>query len=175
MTSSVNQLEDKLGDLYKGVPDLPDNARKTLVEWAPWLALLAGLGSLWAAWAIWNLANYTDSLINYSNALSAYYGVPTVSANHWTLALGLGLLALAVEGVLYLAAFPALRARKKSGWDLLFYGVLVNLAYALIALFAYPGDGFVRLIGALLGSAAGFYFLYQVRSYYGGKKAVAKK
>lgn len=171
MISTLNQLDAKLGDLYKRSPTMPESGRKSLVEYLPWASLAAGVLSLFLAWGIWHAAAAIDTLVNYTNALSAYYGVPSMASSGWTVWLWLALLAVAIEGVLYFAAFPSLRARKKLGWDLLFYGMLVNVAYALASLFAYPNDGFMRLVGLALTSAIGFYFLYQVRSYYTAIKA----
>ncbi len=176
MTSSVNQLEDKLGQAFKGVPDMPENGRKAIVQYMPWIALVVGVLSLWLAWGVWQAATLVNTATSYLNALSNYYGVPSAATTSgWTLWLMLSFVILAAEGVLYLLAFPGLRTRKKAGWDMLFYGALVNLAYAVIALFAFPNDGFARLVGGAVGSAIGFYFLYQIRSYYGGKKVDAKK
>ena len=61
-------------------------------------------------------------------------------------------------------AKTGLKARKKAGWNYLYWGALVNVAYALVSLFTLNGaSGFV---GALLSSAIGLWLLFQVRSEY---------
>lgn len=172
MTSALQPLEDKLGDLYKSAPNLPENGRKGLVNFMPWLSLAVGLLSLFAAWGIWNSVHVADNLINYANNINAIYGAGPVVTNQWSVMLWVGLLTLLAEAVLYLLAFPALKAHKKMGWDLLFYGGLVNVVYGVAVFFTSYG-GFGGLVGSLLGSVIGFYFLYQIRSYYTGAKVPA--
>ncbi len=77
----------------------------------------------------------------------------------------LSIAVLVVEALLYIAAFNPTKARKKSGWDLLFYALLVNVAYGIVVAFTYYG-GIGRLLGSLIGSAIGFYFLFQIRASY---------
>ena len=72
------------------------------------------------------------------------------------------------------AAFSGLKARKKSGWNLLYYALLLNLAYGIVMAFTNYG-GFSYLIGAVIGSAIGLYLLFQIRSsYLGGHKTADK-
>ena len=79
---------------------------------------------------------------------------------------------VAVQGVIYLLAYPGLKAHKKAGWNYLFYGALLNVVYAVATLFNdYQGGS--SFVGGLIGSAIGFYLLFQVRSAYTGGKAAA--
>jgi hypothetical protein len=161
-------LETNLNDLFgKSAPALPNKAKNVLTEWAPWLALIGGLLSLWAAWALWNWAHTVNQFVDYANSLSALYGGSTVSASRLSAAVWLGIIVLAVEGVLYLLAFPGLRDHKKSGWNLLYWGALVNIAYGIVVMFTdYGGVG--SFIMSLIGSAIGFYLLFQIRGRYTG-------
>ena len=89
-----------------------------------------------------------------------------------TLWIWLALAVLVVEAVLYLLAFPGLRDRKKFGWNYLYWGALVNVAYAVVSLFdGYNGVG--NFVGALIGSAVGLWLLFQVRSSYLGSKSTS--
>jgi hypothetical protein len=57
------------------------------------------------------------------------------------------------------------KERRKSGWDLMFYAVLLNTVYGLVLLFTdYGGVG--SLIGSLIGTAIGLYFLFQLKPKY---------
>lgn len=174
MISALQPLEDKLGNLYKSAPKLPENGRKGLVKYMPWISLAVGIVSLWAAWAIWSWVHLATGLLNYANNLNMMYGAAPMYANQWSVMLWVGLLTLVAQAALYLLAFPALQAKKKMGWDLLFYGGLVNVVYGVAVFFTSYG-GLGGLIGSLIGSAIGFYFLYQIRSYYVGAKAADAK
>jgi hypothetical protein len=172
--SALNSLENSLEDVFvKKAPALPENAKKVIVEWMPWIDLVVGLFSLLAAWSLWHWAHVANSLVDYANTLSAAYGGPTVAVHRLSGLIWLGLIVMTVQAVLYLAAFSGLRDHKKSGWNLVFYALLVNVVYAVVILFSdYGGVG--NLIGSLIGSAIGAYFLFQIRGHYKGAKAAAK-
>jgi hypothetical protein len=164
-------LEENLNDLFtKKAPALPAGGKKVIVEWAPWLALIGGIGSLWTAWVLWHWAHVANAFVDYANTLSAAYGGPAVTVHRLTFGIWLGIAVLAVEGVLYLLAFNGLREHKKSAWNLIYWGALLNVAYGVVVMFTdYGGVG--SLIGSLIGSAIGLYFLFQVRSAYVGNRA----
>ena len=100
--------------------------------------------------------------MDYANNLSAAYGGTKIAVSHLTATVWLAIAVLAVEAVLYIAAFPGTKARKKVGWDLLYYALLINVVYGIVAAFTDYG-GFGRLVGSVIGSAFGFYFLFQIR------------
>ena len=55
-------------------------------------------------------------------------------------------------------------------WLWLFYATIVNIVYGFILMFTdYSGVG--SFIGTLIGSALGFYFLFQIRDRYLGSSA----
>jgi len=176
-----SELESKLNELFVDkAPKLPENGKKALVQWSPWIALIVGILTLLAAVSLWHWAHLANSAINYANQICAtYQGVygPTdcgISASRLTFWVWLALIVTAVEGVLYLLAFPGLRDRKKQGWNYLYYGALVNVVYAVVSLFtSYNAVG--NFIGALIGSAIGFYLLFQIRSHYLGTGSKAPK
>lgn len=164
--SALKSLETNLEDVFvKKAPPLPANGKKAIIEWLPWINLVLGILSLWTAYSLWHWAHLVDKLTDYANSISAAVGVSTISANRMSFMLWLGLLVMTVQGLLYLLAFPALRERKKSGWDLIFYALLVNVVYGVVVWFTDYG-GFGSFIGSLIGSAIGFYFLFQIRSGY---------
>lgn len=171
--SMGQQLETKLNDVFgKRAPQLPANGKKMLVEWAPWLALIVGVLSLWAAYALWGWAHVASGLINYANSLCTVYGGSScnVATDNMTLWIWFGLAVLVIEGVLYLLAFPGLRDRKKTGWNFLYWGALINLVYAVISLFTNYGLG--NFIASLIGSVIGLWLLFQVRGQYTGERVV---
>lgn len=159
-------LEKSLDDLFvKQAPALPAGGKKALVQYLPWINLILGLISLYTVYVLWHWAHLANNLINYANTLSAAYGGPTVATNRLSVGLWIGIVVLGIEALLYIAAFPGTKDRKKSGWNLLYYALLLNIAYGVVVLFTdYGGVG--NLIGAIIGSAIGLYLLFQIRSSY---------
>ena len=161
-------LEKSLDDLFvKQAPALPDGGKKFIVQYLPWINLILGLISLYTAYVLWHWAHLANSLVNYANSVSAAFGGAPVAVNRLSIGLWIGIAVLAVEALLYIAAFPGTKARKKSGWNLLYYALLLNIVYGVVVLFTdYGGVG--NLVGAVIGSAIGLYLLFQIRSSYSG-------
>lgn len=166
----LNQLETSLAGVFKGAPKLPKGFKDWLVKYLPWFTLIGGLLSIWAAWSLWHWAHIANALINYANSLSQAFGGQTVATSRMTVGIWLGVIVLAVEAVVYLLAFPGLKAHKKAGWNMLFLGSIINVVYGVVVMFTdYGGAG--NLIGALIGTIIGWWILFQIRDYYTGKKA----
>lgn len=143
---------------------LPQNAKKSIVEWSPWINLILGLFALWAAKWLWDLGHAVTQVIN--NIYQAF-GSNAAVQPRLGLFYYLAFIALLIEAVLLLLSVPGLKARSKSrGWNLAFYGALFNLVYGLLYMFSSYAGGPSKLISTLIGSIIGFYFLFQIRSYY---------
>lgn len=168
----MGPLEEKLNKaLVKDAPfQLPENAKKTIVQYLPILNLILGLITLWAAYTLWHWAHLANSVIDYANSLSAVYGGGKIATtSRLSVTVWIGLIVLAVEAVLYIMAYPGLKAHKKAGWNLLFYAALVNAVYSVVVAFTnYGGAG--NIVSGLIGTVIGLYFLFQIRSYYMGTK-----
>jgi len=179
MASQTDQLETKLNDLFvKNAPALPKGGKDFLVEYVPYLSLLGGLFSLWAAYSLWHWASKVNQIADTVNQWGAAFGVEPVAKDRWTVALWISLALIAITAVLYILAYSPLKARKKAGWNLLFYALLINLVGGIVGLFADSygyGGGFGGLIGSLIGFAIGGYLIFQIREAYLGKKTVEKK
>lgn len=166
--SAFNSLENSLDDVFgKKAPALPANGKKTLVEWMPWLSLLGGVLAAYTTYVLWHWAHLVNGLVDFANSLSAAYGGSQVVADRLTAMVWLSMAVMAASAVLYIAAFPALKARKKSGWNLLFYGLILNAVYGVVVLFSDYGTA-GNLLGSLISSAIGLYLLFQVRGSYSG-------
>ncbi len=163
--SALNQLEAGLDGAFKGVPSLPEKAKDVIVQWLPWINLILGVLALWAAYSLWRWADVANNLVNYANELSRALGGTGVSVDRFTTGVWIAIAVLVVEALLYIAAFPGTRDRKKSGWNLLFYALLVNIVYGIVVLFTdYGGVG--NFLGYLIGSVIGLYFLFQIKPKY---------
>ena len=156
-------LDGVLGE--KAPYKIPAKARETLVKISPWISLVSGILGLLAALALWRAAHLVNQVSDSLRQLSAVYGTTTQQVDKLGLAFWLALIALVAFSLLALLAFPGLKNRKKTGWNLMFFSTLANLVYAVITLF-YDGAGQGSFFGTAIGSVIGLYLLFQVRSYY---------
>lgn len=162
--TQLEKLETTLDDvLNKKAPyKLPENNRKALAGAMWWLALVGGVLQLYLAWRLWDAWHYYDKYADMANSYAAAFGVDA-RVNDLGFAFYLVLIVMLLSGALLLLAAPALKAMRKMGWTLVFYGLLVNLAYGVVVLFTDYGD-LGNFLGAVLGSLVGAYLLFQVRS-----------
>lgn len=164
--SVVKTLETQLEGVFKSAPPLPDNAKKSLVNAWPWIALVFGVLQLLAALSLWGIVTAAERAVNVANTYSMIYSGQTIglSAGDKTV-IFLAVAMLLVDAFILLKAYPELKKHTRKGWDLLFLASLLNAAYAVVSLFINQ-----RAVGgflfSLIGSAIGFYLLFQVRSSY---------
>ncbi len=158
----VKNAEKSLEGLYKGAPKLPNNAKESLVKVWPWLALIFGVLQLLAAWGLYDL---TRAVSRVSTYFGTVLDVNIGYSGKDKFFIYLGIVVLVVDAVIMLKAYPKLVKRVKSGWDLLFLGSLLNVAYSLVNLFI-RGRGMGDFFMSLVGSAIAFYLLFQVKDKY---------
>lgn len=172
--AALSQLEKSLEGVFKSAPKLPESGKKTLVEWFPWLALIFGVLQLLAAYWLWKLTRVVDVVNDLVNSLSRYYTDTSVglSSSDKTL-IYIGVVVLVIDAVIFLMAYPGLKARAKRGWDMLFLGAVINVAYSVLAIFI-NGRGIGSFLLGLLGSVVTFWLLFQIRSSYTGTAASAQ-
>lgn len=163
----VHKAEKALEGIFKSLPPLPKDAKKGLAGIWPWLVLIGGVLQLWSAWQLYRWADSWNKVADWANSWARSLGVDTHTSG-LTVWVWISIAVLAVTAVLLLLAFPKLQKKEKAGWDLAFLAALINLAYGVLTLFI-DGRGAGNLIGALIGSAIGFYLLFQIREFFGGK------
>jgi hypothetical protein len=137
-----------LDDAYVKIPALPKQWKDLLVSIAPWLSLVGGILMVLSAVSLLGLGSFLSPF-----ALFAGAGGFAVM---WIVAAVL----LLVGGVIELMAFSPLKAGKVKGWNLLFYGLVLNALSSVVRL------SVSEIISAVIGFLIGYYFLYQVKSYY---------
>lgn len=165
----VKDLETNLAKIFKDLPHLPESSREGLAKVWPWLALIGGILQLLVAWGLWGLTRVVDYYSDLANSLSVYYtGRAAGLSSGDKMVIYLGILLLVVDAVILLMAFPKLQKRERGGWDLLFLGALLNLVYAVVTIFI-DARGVSSFIGSLVGSALGFYLLFEVQSKFSKK------
>lgn len=158
-------IEDKLNDLLvrKAPLQIPDNGRKALASAMPYLALIGGVLSVLGAFGLYQLLTWSNP---YATELGVNSAAAQYSTNYGPLMwLSLGM--IIVEAVLLFMAFAPLKARRKRGWDLLFWVALLNVVYSLVYYIAMPSS-ILSFIFSIIGTVIGFYLLFQVRSEFTG-------
>lgn len=164
----LQSLENTIGGWYKGAPKMSDSSKETLAKIWPWLALIGGILQALAALNMFWWANKANDVYDAANQFYNSIGVDVGLESRFTIWLWLSVAFIAVEAVLLLMAYPKLKRREKSGWDLLFLVALLNVAYAIISLFSDYYGGFGALIFNLLISAVVFWLLFSSREKYKG-------
>ena len=165
--ADVSGLESQLNDIFgKQAPKMPDGGKKFFVDWLPVLVMIGAVLRVFGAWALWSAVHITNGYVNLANELSRTYGTgETVSTSYLTVWVWLALAFTAVQAVLYFMAYNPLKAKAKRGWDLLFYASLLSVAYSVVTLFIH-GRGFGSLVAGLIGTAIGWWILFQIRPAY---------
>lgn len=164
---TIKSIESTIGKFVDKAPALSvDSKKKLLTRYLPLISLGLALIASVSIRSLWHDSHTNNALINYANNYGAAYGVPKVPVvNNLTFGVWLGLITLAVEAIFYLGSFSGLRAMTKSGWNFLYYALLVNIVYGVVMLFNSYG-GLSTLITTLIGSALGFYFIFEIRDRY---------
>lgn len=145
---SLDQLTKSLDQYYAKVPALPTNIKELIVTLAPWLALAGAFFAVLGAWSL-----YSVMTSPFVAMVARFGGVNNIT---WILSAVI----LVVTAVIYVMAFSPLRAKKVKGWNLMFYAIIVYVVSDIVTLSV--GSIVMGVIGALIG----YYFLYQVKSYY---------
>lgn len=142
-SNSVNQWIDMAGEYFKRLPELPKGGRDAVVTIVPWLALVfGGFGTVFGGLALIGASIFPSAMF--------FMGRGAVGQGIFLILLSL------ISSVLMLAAFPGAKSQKEKGWRLLYYSEVVSLVSSIVTL---------NLVGVLF-NLIGFYFLYQIRSYY---------
>jgi hypothetical protein len=141
--NSVDSYIDVVGEYFKRLPELPRGGREAVVAITPWLALIFGIIGVLAALAGLGIFTFLGSLALVTGARGAGSGLIVVL---------LGL----ISSVILLVAFPGTQKRQEKGWKFIYYSEVVGLITDIVTL------SLLGVIAALIG----FYFLYQIRSYY---------
>jgi VanZ family protein len=169
----LKKLEISLAKAFSGLPNISESGRESVAKVLPVLAVIFGVFQLAASYWVFKLARVAEQVDNLLRSYSVLNGGNVgLSSTDKTL-IYLGAIVLLADAVILLMAYSGLAARKKRGWDLLFLAGLVNVAYSVVSLFI-SGRGFGSFLFGMIGSAIGFWLLFQVRSRFGGKRSESK-
>ncbi|HSW48305.1 MAG TPA: hypothetical protein VLG67_04470 [Candidatus Saccharimonadales bacterium] len=144
---SSNGLVETLEDLFKKAPAIPANGREAIVNITPWIALIFGIIGALALLTLLGVASVFAPFAMYGG----YAGV----GGYGSALIG-GWISFAAS-ILLLAAFPGTKARKLSGWNLLFWSELLRIVGSIVA---------GSIVGGIIGGLIGLYLIFQIKSYY---------
>jgi hypothetical protein len=144
----LNDLAKTLDKSYAKLPALPKGAKDFIAQVSPWLALIFGILAILAGISAFNTLSYVSSLA----VIAGVRGFAFTAI--------LSMIILIIEGVIELMAYSPLKAGKVKGWNLLYYGLILSLVSSIVTL------SVSSIISSLIGAAIGYYFLYQIKSYY---------
>mgnify|MGYP001577338560 CR=1 FL=1 len=129
--------------LVKKAPTLPVQVKSFLVLVAPWLIIISILMALPAVLLLLGINSFLPGLFYYQ----------AVGTANFTLVLIIETLAL----VFNVLALPGLFKKIVSGWNWVYYSVLVQTLASLLS---------ANLVGGIIGLIISMYILFQVRNYY---------
>ena len=137
-------FENELEPIFLGkFPPFPEEVKEFLVKYGPYVMLVGAIFTLFGLLTAFGIgtAALGVGMIAYGSGFNMY----------------VGLLVATVIMVMYLMAFSPLRARKRAGWNLLYYALILSLISNLLqlALFAF-----------IVGGVIGFWVLFQIREKY---------
>ncbi len=172
----LKTIEDSLAPLFKQ-PEMPDGGKKWFVKYLPILALIGGILQAISALLLWQAWYVADNYLGIANDIARSYGAQTSLGRPAALWFWLALTSVVIGAVILLMAYKPLKEKQKKGWDLLLLGSVINVVYAVLLIFVGSGygGGFSNFIFSLIGSAIGFWILFQIRkSYISSKKSDVK-
>jgi len=137
-------LERELEPVFlQKFPPFSEEVKEFVVRYGPYFILILSVLGLMGLFTAFGIVGAVSGM----GSVSTSFGI----SFYLNIALGVFIL------IMYLMAFSPLRARKRSGWNLLYYALLVGLVSNIVQL-----NIFVALISGVLG----FWILFQIREKY---------
>lgn len=158
--AQLDKLEMMLDDVFnkKAPVNIPPEGRKGIAEYLWIISLVFGIIQLYAAVLLWQAGHVLDRAADVYNYYTGMQIAPHLGPFYY-----LSLLAMVGVGVMMLLAVPHLKNKKKEGWNILFYVVLLEALVAVLRLLSSVGGGFMEFLGGAVTAAIGAYLLFQVR------------
>lgn len=173
---AMKSIETKISRWLRFLPDLPQGGKRWLGRNLWWLVLIfAALG------AIGVLQGLSQYLAELSRGQHANIYLETV-VNISPIVLLVSLIASIVSTALYFIALSPLYHRRKLGWNLVFYSLLIGIVTSIVTLILslVTPTGFIALLGIIIGFVFGLvfeiawlYFLFQARPEFSSRAASA--
>jgi len=129
-----------LEDWFKKAPELPANAKATLVKVTPWIALIFGILGIVGGLGVIGVS-----------PVVVFGGI-----RNSMMVMVSGILTIVASSML-LMAYPKTKALHIQGWKLLFWSSVVSLVSSLLV---------GAIVSAIIWGLIEFYLLFQIKSHY---------
>ncbi len=143
----LRELENKLLDVSKKLPQLPNSVSELLVKYGPYLMIVSLVIWVISMLTTFGLVTMISPIARVGWSYGYRYGVRFLLH---------GIISL-ISIVLMAMAIPGLLKRSKKAWNLMFYSSLVTVVSYLIN---------INLGSLIVGTAINWYFLFQIRKFY---------
>lgn len=162
----LNKLEKTIASWVKNVPHLPPAGQKWLAQNVWWIALvgaiLTGISLLIAIGGLF-------TLIALIGSAASYYYIAGAAVNSLSIVSAIvGLVILALRGLLLALSVQPLKAQHKKGWTLLFVTWLLNIVSVVVSsILTLSIFGFiVGILFGAIGIVITGYFLFEIHSHF---------
>jgi hypothetical protein len=143
LSSLLAQLTNFFEDIFlKKAPGMPVAVKEILVKYGPYITILMLVLSIPTVLFILGVG---AALTPYGYAARAGLGF------------SFAVIFLVVSMVMQGLSVSGLLARKMSGWNWVYWSVLVNIIYSVLSL---------NIVGGLISAVLGLWVLFQIREYY---------
>ncbi|PWJ59238.1 hypothetical protein CLV98_10270 [Dyadobacter jejuensis] len=137
-------FENELEKIFLGkFPAFPENVKEGLVKYGPYVMLFFTVIGLFGLLGALGIGGAAIGMAGMSYGIGYHFYV--------------GIITGIITMLLYLMAFNPLRNRKRAGWNLLYYAMLLSLLGSLLQ---------VNIFSFIVGGALGFWVLFQIREKY---------
>lgn len=170
----ISKLEKLVLGWTKNVPHLPVAGQKWLGANVWWIALIgaivSGISFLFAIAGLF-------TLISLLGAVSSAYYVTGTYTTMSVVSSAIGLVFIAINGILLALAVKPLQNMQKKGWVLLFMTLLVEAISVIVgAVLSFSVVGFIiSILFGAIGLAIGAYFISEIHGQFGRTVKVAEK
>lgn len=158
---ALGKIEKKILTWLKGVPHLPESARKWLGDNVWWIALIGAI--LTAIAVLFSIIGIFGVLSVLGTVGATYYAASTFTS--WAIVTGLVGLAFSVlQGLLLATAVKPLQSKQKKGWVLLFATLLLG-ALSVVVTAILTLNPFTFIVNILFGAiwlAISGYLLFEI-------------
>ena len=153
---AVKALENKVVEINKSLPQIPENGKKALAEWFWAIAIFAVVIGVLGILAILGIG-----------AAGSFFltglGGGLVAASLWPSIL-FGVVGMGIVVLLEAMAINPLKRHEHRGWQLMLSAVSLQAIFSVLQ--SIFSNSFSGIFGTLLGLAIGLYLLAQVHSYF---------
>jgi len=144
----LNDLAKLLDKYYLKLPAFPKDVKDFIVSVSPWLALIFGVLAILSGVSAFGTLSVLSPFATIAGVHE--FGFITIVST----------VILLIQGVIELLAFSPLKSKNVKGWNLLYYSLILGIVSSVISLGVYS------ILMSIIWALVGYYFLYQIKSYY---------